>query len=165
MPPAAMHSKCLVCDKPVNPIVPGVMTDSNTNSLSRSNSPTHINSNGYDKKNDLSSTNNKLFTHRPTSSSNGVLNIPGTGKGGIGRAQSAKSIKSNAISETNIMKNSMEYFPPVTNGNNNLTPNPLLVCVFLVSCFVSSFFSFICYLLYCIVIIVVLLFFFLMMIG
>jgi hypothetical protein len=121
-PPAIMQSKCLVCDKPVNPFFQPVQDNH------RPDSPIHT-STYYDKRDDLqlhppvSSTlppqhgtgTHKLFSNRPSTS------------GPIGRTTIGSKLSKTIASsnDTNILKNSMEYLPPVMTtaavGNNTAT--------------------------------------------
>jgi hypothetical protein len=138
-PPAIMQSKCLVCDKPVNPFFQQVND-------SRPDSPIHT-STYYDKRDDLqlhtpSSTlppqhhgarTSKLFSNRPATSGPIGRSTIGGGGGGGGTSKLLKSATVNL--ETNILKHSMEYLPPVTMTTaaaaigNNATTASAQVCL------------------------------------
>jgi hypothetical protein len=142
-PPAIIHSKCLVCDKPVNPLAYQVPRETSSTPpppqqqqyASPDSPPRNFSSAYYDKREDT-----QLYpsTTRPSSPAQQTkkqlffVNRPSTSGPSIGRSQQGGKISKTQLqlhlqhqqssnNEANILRNSMEYLPPVNTTTTTTT--------------------------------------------
>lgn len=145
-PPAIIHSKCLVCDKPVNPLSYQLPRETSSpprqqQYASPDSPPRNSSSAYYDKRDDTQIYPPATRPSSPTQQTKKQLffvNRPATSGPSIGRAQQGGKLsktqlqlhqQQNANNEANILRTSMEYLPPVNTtttatgsaGNNGPT--------------------------------------------